>query len=71
MSYMFENDARRLLTLRWVGTQEETMLPIWEFMVYWQNDDLVVMTETVVGYGEYIHEGNTLRPALIIQAMAA
>ncbi|MFZ2152231.1 MAG: hypothetical protein WAV09_03940 [Minisyncoccia bacterium] len=71
MSYTFENDARRVITLRWIGTQEETMLPIWEFRVYWPNDDLVVMEQEIVGYGEFVHEGNTLLEVHTSQAMAA
>lgn len=71
MTYMFENDAHRVLTLRWIGTQEETMLPIWEFTVFWPNDNLLVLEKQIIGFGEFIHEGNTLLEVLTTQAMAA
>jgi len=60
MSYVFENEAKRILSLRWVGTQEDTLLPIWEFQVEWPDDNLIVMNRQIVGYGEFFHEANTL-----------
>lgn len=60
MSYVFKNEAQRVLFLRWVGTQERTLLPIWEFSVEWPDDNLIVMNRQIVGYGEFFHEGNTL-----------
>lgn len=60
VSYLFKNEAKRILSLRWIGTQEHTFLPIWEFTVEWPDDNLIVMTREIVGYGEFFHEGNTL-----------
>lgn len=60
MSYVFKSEAKRILSLRWVGTQEHTLLPIWKFKVEWPDDNLIVMKQQIVGYGEFNHEGNTL-----------
>lgn len=60
MSYVFVNEAKRELTLRWIGIQEDTLLPIWEFRVEWPDDGLIVMNKIIVGYGEFWHEGNRL-----------
>jgi len=60
MSYVFKNEAKRILSLRWIGTQEHTSLPIWEFTVEWPDDNLIVMNREIVGYGEFFHEGNAL-----------
>lgn len=64
LSYIYVNVARRELALRFVGMQEGTCLPIWELTVSWPDDGLIVMTEKIVGYGDFDHEGNSLRPVV-------
>lgn len=61
MSYLFENEARRLLSLRWIGTKEDTGLPVWELRVEWPDDNLIVIAGLeITGYGEFVHESNRL-----------
>jgi len=60
MSYVFENEAKRILSLRWLGTDETTLLPIWEFRVENPHDSMIVMEIIIAGYGEFFHEGNIL-----------
>lgn len=60
MSYMFVNGARRELTLRWEGTDAESLLPIWEFSVFWPDDNTDVIQCRIVGYGVFEYAGRTL-----------
>lgn len=75
MTYVFENEAHRTLRLRWIGTEDKTALPIWEFTVEYTHDNMWVIGPTgsgkqFVGYGEWIHEGNTLSPAVKLSVAA-
>lgn len=61
MSYTFENSAYRTLKLRWIGMQEDTNLPIWEFTVEKDFGLYVVCNTQIYGFGEFVYEGGKIQ----------
>lgn len=60
MSYVFTNEAHRVLSLRYIGMEDDTGLPIWEFEVFHPSDCHIVLSCKIVGYGTYVYEGGRI-----------
>lgn len=60
MSYMFVNEAHRTLSLRYVGMEDGTNLPIWEFEVFHPSDNHIVLNRQIIGYRTFEYEGGSI-----------
>ncbi len=55
LRYDFETRGRRTLSVKWIGTQDGTMLPIWEFTAKRNPCGSIMCSRQFVGYKEFVY----------------
>lgn len=71
MSVRFTNEVGRTLTLRWIGTETDLLLPIWEFTVTKRCCGSIMCNSQLVGYGTYAYSGGQIVQIYTSSAIAA
>ena len=56
LTYTFENEVGRIIRVRWIGTERETKLPIWELSVQRNYFESFLCSDVIViGYGTWTY----------------